>query len=217
MSQPLPISASFPMSYDVKTFGDLVFPIQGRSLPADHNYGLYAALVHLSPAIREQSDLRILTIPGLSDGEGKIALSDFSCMRIRVPLTKLPLVYPFAGKRLTIGIHPIAIGSPTMYGLKPASSLKARIVVIKGYMQVEEFLGAAQRQLDALEIKGELSIPLDPNGQPNRKTIKVKTKTIVGFTVKVTGLSDENSLKLQQQGLGGKGHMGCGYFIPQEE
>lgn len=215
MSQLNTWFASYTMSDDVTPFVDLSFLIQGKSLPAEHGYGLYSALVRLYPAIREQDDLGILTIPGLPDGEGKITLSTKSRLRIRVPVTKLPLVYPLAGKRITIGIHSILIGIPDVLPLKPAPNLKSRIVTIKGkeYTQPDGFLEAAQRQLDALGIKGKPSIPVDRHGAMQRKTIKIKN-TVVGFTLKVTGLSDEDSLKLQQQGIGGRRHMGCGIFLP---
>jgi len=36
----------------------------------------------------------------------------------------------------------------------------------------------------------------------------------VGYAVRVSGLSDEDSLKLQERGLGGKRRMGCGVFVP---
>jgi CRISPR-associated protein Cas6 len=60
-------------------------------------------------------------------------------------------------------------------------------------------LEAARRQLDA-------------EGNPCRKVIKIKTYSVVGFSLVVTDLSDEDSLKLQIFGLGGKHHMGCGIF-----
>jgi CRISPR-associated protein Cas6 len=43
----------------------------------------------------------------------------------------------------------------------------------------------------------------------------VRQYVVVGFGVEVTGLSDEDSIKLQICGLGGKRKMGCGIFVPQ--
>ncbi|BAW98007.1 hypothetical protein NIES970_29700 (plasmid) [[Synechococcus] sp. NIES-970] len=39
----------------------------------------------------------------------------------------------------------------------------------------------------------------------------------MGFGVTVEGLSDEDSIKLQCLGLGGRGHFGCGWFYPKKE
>ncbi len=198
----------------LEPFVELCFPVRGKYAPANHGYALFAACVHLNPEIRQQDTLSILTIPGFPDKQGKIILTEQSCLRIRVPIPLIPLVYKLAGKSIRLGIHEIQIGIPEIFMLKPASKLKSRIVVIKGYSEPESFLLAAQRQLDNLEISAQISIPRDRQGELCRKTIKVKRYTVVGFSVEVSGLSDEDSLKLQQWGIGGKRHLGCGYFLP---
>lgn len=211
-------SAGFAASSDAdfrhEPYVELCFPVRGKYLPADHGYALFAACVHLNPEIRQQKALSILTIPGFPDKQGKIILSEQSCLRIRVPIPQIPLVYKFAGKLIRLGIHEIQIGIPDIFTLKPANKLKSRIVVIKGYSEPESFLLAAQRQLDDLEIVANVSIPRDSKGEYCRKTIKVKSFTVVGFTTEVSGLNDEDSLKLQQWGIGGKRRFGCGYFSP---
>ncbi|TBR56600.1 type I-MYXAN CRISPR-associated protein Cas6/Cmx6 [Westiellopsis prolifica IICB1] len=207
-------SASQDAGSELEPFVELCFPVRGKYLPADQNYGLYAACVHVIPEIRQQTALSILTIPGFADKQGKILLTEQSCLRIRVPIPQIPLIYQLAGKSIRIGIHEIQIGIPEIFTLKPAKTLKSRIVVIKGYSEPESFLNAAQRQLDNLEISGKLSIPVDKKGELSRKTLKVKRYTIVGFTTEISELSDEDSLKLQQWGIGGKRHLGCGYFLP---
>ncbi|MFN6474384.1 MAG: type I-MYXAN CRISPR-associated protein Cas6/Cmx6 [Nostoc sp. SerVER01] len=206
--------ASQDAGSELEPFVELSFPVRGKYLPADHNYGLFAACVHIIPEIHQQTTLSILTIPGFPDKQGKILLSEQSCLRIRVPIPQIPLIYQLAGKSIRIGIHEIQIGIPEIFTLKPAKTLRSRIVVIKGYSEPESFLNAAQRQLDNLEISGKLSIPIDKKGELSRKTLKVKQYTIVGFTTEISELSDDDSIKLQQWGIGGKRHLGCGYFLP---
>lgn len=210
-------SASGDVGSELEPFVELCFPVRGKYLPADHNYALFAACVHLIPEIRQQTALSILTIPGFADKQGKILLTEKSCFRIRVPIPQIPLIYKLAGKSMRLGIHEIQIGIPEIFTLKPAKTLKSRIVVIKGYSEPKSFLNAAQRQLDNLEISGKLSIPVDKKGQLSRKTLKVKRYTIVGFTTEISELSEDDSLKLQQWGIGGKRHLGCGYFVPCQE
>jgi CRISPR-associated endonuclease/helicase Cas3 len=208
------VSASAAVRETLEPFVELKFPVRGTELPADHNYGLYAAFVHQIPELRQQYDISILTVPGFGDKQGKILLTSDSCLRIRVPISKIPLVYQLAGKQVTIGKHPISIGIPQASVLHPATNLRARIVTIKGYMQPDSFLAAARRQLSDSGISGEISIPADRSGNLSRKTIKIKCYTIVGFTTEVSGLSDADSIRLQQWGIGGKRHMGCGVFLP---
>jgi CRISPR-associated protein Cas6 len=206
-------SASENADLGLEPFVELCFPVRGKYAPADHGYALFAACVHINPEIRQQETVSILTIPGFPDKQGKIILNEHSCLRIRVPIPQIPLVYKLAGKSIRLGVHEIQIGIPEVFTLKPTSKLKSRIVVIKGHSEPQSFLVAAQRQLDDLEISAQISIPKDRHGEFCRKTIKVKRYTIVGFTTEVSGLSDEDSLKLQQWGIGGKRHLGCGYFL----
>jgi CRISPR-associated protein Cas6 len=198
----------------LEPFVELSFLIRGTSLPADHGYALFAALVQLVPEIRQQPDLSIHSIPGFGDKQGKILLTPQSCMRMRLPVPKIPLVYPLAGKRVQLGKHNIQIGIPQIYPLHPSETLRARIVTIKGYTEPDIFVTAAQRQLDQLSITGKVTIPNDQEGYSYRKTIKIQRFTVVGFTTEISGLSDEDSIRLQQSGIGGKKHMGCGFFLP---
>jgi CRISPR-associated protein Cas6 len=45
-----------------------------------------------------------------------------------------------------------------------------------------------------------------------RRTLRIKDKEVVGYEVLVEALTAEESLNLQEHGLGGRRHMGCGIF-----
>jgi CRISPR-associated protein Cas6 len=198
-------------------FIELSFPVTGQSLPADHGYGLYSAIAHLAPQVHEEDGMSILTIPGIPDRQGKIFLTERSHLRIRLPYECMPMVYHLAGKQLSIGSHSIRLGVPQIFMLSPAPRLGARIVRIKDHQEPKSFLAAAQLQLESLGVVGEAIVPLDAEGKPKRKTIKIKTYSIVGFGLEVAGLSEEDSIKLQVLGLGGKHRIGCGVFVPMRE
>lgn len=196
---------------------ELRFGVVGQSLPADHGYGLYSAISKICPALHEQDGVSIQTITGIPDRRGKIYLTkEKSFLRIRLPYAPelISRSLSLAGKRLTIGKHSISLGIPQFFALQPADKLKARIVVIKGFKEAEPFLEATKYKLNLLGIQGDASIPLNEKGEPDRKTIKVKSFTVVGFGLVVSKLSVEDSLKLQVAGIGGKHRMGCGFFAP---
>jgi CRISPR-associated protein Cas6 len=197
---------------ELQTHVELSFSIIGQSLPADHGYGLYSAIAHLCPQVHDQEGLSILTIWGIPDRKGKIFLTERSHLRIRLPYECLPTIYHLAGKQLSIGSHSIRLGIPQIFTLRPAERLRARIVTIKNHQEPESFLAAAKLQLEALGVVGEAIVPLDAEGKSDRKTIKIKTYSVVGFGLEVSGLSEEDSIKLQILGLGGKRRMGCGVF-----
>ena len=103
---------------------------------------------------------------------------------------------------------------PNIDLLQPARHLYCR-VVIKG-QQPETFLKAVQRQLQQLRIKGEVRVSMGAHGSLNRKTLKVRQYVVVGFGLEVADLSDQDSLKLQVCGIGGKRKMGCGIFVAKK-
>ena len=51
-------------------------------------------------------------------------------------------------------------------------------------------------------------------GQPLRRVIRIKGETHVGYAMLVEGLTAEESIVLQERGLGGRRLMGCGLFLP---
>ncbi|MEO1376504.1 MAG: type I-MYXAN CRISPR-associated protein Cas6/Cmx6, partial [Cyanobacteria bacterium J06635_10] len=157
------------------------------------------------------------TITGIADKQGIIYLGDRSYLRLRFAYERLSFFYPLAGKSLKIGKHTIRFGIPQIEILQPAKKLRSRLVVIKGYQEAESFLKAAQRQLDKLGINGTAIIPKNIDGEPKRKTIKIKRFTVVGFGLEVINLNNEDSLALQRYGIGGKHKMGCGVFVPVKE
>lgn len=215
MVSSVSFSESRHLDDDLEPVVQLNFRVRGSYLPADHSYGLFSASVNLVPQIRSNKQISILSIPGIPDAPGRILLTRQSCLRIRVPISQIPLVYKLAAKKITIGIHEIHLGIPKIYVLQPAPTLRSRIVTVKGYTEPNTFLEAVERQLNSLGISGKPSIPNNQEGNIARKTIKIQRFTIVGFTTEITGLSDADSLLLQAKGLGGKRHMGCGVFLPK--
>jgi CRISPR-associated protein Cas6 len=196
---------------------ELGFPIiAGNLIPADHAYGSYSAISHRITGLHDRNDISIQSIAGKLYEPGKIQLGVNSKLKIRILYNPeiIGLVLPLAGQTLTIGIHDIRLGIPIMSPLQPFSTLRSRITTIKKFQDPAEFLAAVQRQLDEKEIRGTARIPLNKKGEIDRKVIKIKSYTIVGFGLEVSDLSNEDSLKLQIVGLGGKHKMGCGIFNP---
>lgn len=194
---------------------ELSFSVSGRTVPVDHGYGLFSALSHFQAKLHDLENLSIQTIINTNFEGGKLRLTKHSKLRIRLPADRVPLVYPLAGKSLTLAEDIVRLGIPSIEMLQPTKNLYSRMVVIKGYQEPERFLEATQRQLQQMEINQEARISIGANGCLNRKTLKVRNYVVVGFGIEVIGLSDEDSLRLQTYGIGGKRKMGCGIFVPQ--
>lgn len=197
---------------------ELVFPVRGELVPADHAYALYGALSWAVPAFHEaDSGLRFAPLAAGGAGRGMLNLGDASRLLVRLPSERIPDALPLAGKKLDLGGGSIRLGVPSVRGLVPSSSLLARLVTFKHAEEAEPFLESARKFLTEKGVGGEPSIPLIESGphqgKPRRKVIRIKDKTVVGYSLLVEGLTAEESLKLQEEGLGGRTKMGCGFFV----
>lgn len=205
---------------------ELVFPVKGTKLHADHNHRLLGSLCEKIPTLHDLKGLAINTISGIPDKQGTVTLTPQSRFYLRLPVDAIPLVYPLVGQVLTIGEYQITLGSPKLQTIQAHESLKSRLVTIKGYTEPDSFLQAANRQLQGMEIHANIGILANEQGDPKRLTLKInkssekRSYSIVGFTVVISDLKDEDSIKLQINGLGGKRRLGCGVFysnVPKQK
>jgi len=205
---------------------DLLFPVLGTDLPTDHHYPLFAAVTTLLPWLHDpRSRYALAPLTGEYLGNGRLRLlPGWSKLRLRLPAADIPRALPLAGKALTIAGQKLRLGVPHVEALQPAPTLIAHTVLIKHATEPDTFLQAARKQLDALEIQGRIEVPLADgerdHGKPQRHVMRVQDYVIVGYPLLVRDLTPAESLRLQEAGLGGKRHMGGGFFLPlgkQEE
>jgi CRISPR-associated endonuclease/helicase Cas3 len=147
------------------------------------------------------------TVPGTVRGDGVISINERARLKMRFPQERLPLMLKLAGRRLEVDGYGIRLGVPQVFLLKPSASLYARCVTIKKFTEPEPFLDAVARKLDEMGVKGE------PEAGP-RRVVRVGGRAIVGFGLSLHELSEEGSIILQERGIGGRKHMGCGFFVP---
>lgn len=209
------ITTASAINADTSPYIAVHFPVQGRQLPADHGYALYAAITRQLPSLHGQTWLGLELLSGVPWREGIIVLpTRGASLRLRIPADHYGHVLPLAGRRLDISGHTIRLGIPIARPLQSASSLYARCVTIKKFTEPEPFLDAALRQLDALDITATLELPLDEQGRFRRRIITIQGKHVVGFSLAAHNLNDDDSLRLQSIGIGGRRTMGCGIFNP---
>jgi len=200
---------------DIPLIVELSFGISGAAIPIDHGYELFSALAHFQAELHNLEYLSIQTITSTTFKDRKLLLTNHSKLRIRLPVDKVPLIYPLAGRSILIGSSKVRLGIPQITLLQPARSLYSRMALIKGKQEPDVFLKSAQQQLQRLGIDGEVRISVGSNGSLNRKTVRVRKYTVVGFGLEVLNLCGDDSLKLQSYGIGGKRKMGCGIFVPE--
>ena len=197
---------------------EIAFPVRGETLPADHHYLLYSSLAHAIDAFHAaDSHLRFAAIGGERAEKGLIRPHQRSRLRMRLPAEQIGTLLPLAGRTLRVGDHSIRLGVPTVTQLHPAPLLAAKVVTYKHALDPNRFLDMTRRRLDEMGVAGGPGIPLIQTGQragePRRQVLTIKGKRIVGYALQVAGLTAEESVRLQELGLGGRGRMGCGFFV----
>jgi CRISPR-associated protein Cas6 len=204
------------------------FQLSGTQLPADHGYLVYSAISRSTSSLHGIDWLAIELISGFPSGRGLIALPERGAtLRLRIPANHYRDVLPLAGKRLDIGGHQIRLGLPVARPLEPATSLYARVVTIKKFTEANPFMDAVKRKLDSFGVKGRVELPRDEQGRYRRRIVTIHGKSVVGFSVAVHDLTDEDSLLLQAgavmdradghikwQSMFSRRAMGCGIFNP---
>ncbi|MGK7892673.1 MAG: type I-MYXAN CRISPR-associated protein Cas6/Cmx6 [Xenococcus sp. (in: cyanobacteria)] len=216
-------------------FLEIQFALRGKTLPADHGYSLYSALKNIvsensSKIILEDSPVKdfppeviLSTIPGIPDRQRLIYLNRSSRLRLRCPSEQAQQWYRlFQNQVLDIRGHLIRLIQPRLCLLEPSSILKARLVTFKlEKWDIHDapayFLASCQKSLLSLELQGKAFIDSNSDGDLALRSLKIKNKNVMGFGVVVENLNDQDSLKLQCYGLGGRKHFGCGWFYPSSE
>lgn len=212
---------------------DIGFRLTGREIPADHGYALYGAVSRHVPWTHDpaQEALGIHPINGLLAGNRLLHLTPSSRLTFRLNSDHVRELLPLAGKELDLDGYTLRVGVPTTYTLKPAATLRCRLVTFKHRMETEPFLAKAQEELTKLGIKATPALirrsgarSLEGRVEPAadrspfiRRTIRIHDKEVVGFAMEVAGLSADESLRLQETGLGGRRKFGCGIFGPVRE
>ena len=107
---------------------------------------------------------------------------------------------------------------PRVESLEPFGELISHFVTIKNADNAEKFKAAAEVKLKELEVSGKVSIPEMPagprRGEPKRHVLRIKEKVIIGYSLRVSGLSPEDSLKLQAASNFSRRRMGAAFFVP---
>jgi CRISPR-associated protein Cas6 len=199
---------------------DLAYRIGCPTIPLDHAHSLSSALLKLLPWLADEEHAGVHLIHGAASGNGwyrpedteneLLHLSRRTRMRLRIPKNRLEDAQALSGQTLDIEGHPLEIGKSDVFMLSILPTLFSRYVITRDGLDEMQFLEEAAIQLKVLDI-------------PGRKMLGGITHTmyfpdgpVFTRSLMVAGLEPEQSIRLQQVGLGeGRTH-GCGLFLPHK-
>lgn len=202
---------------------DLVFDIQCRELPVDHARDLSRALEAYLPQLKQDRRLGVHTVHLAGSQNGwerpdprlgqKLILSRRTKLTLRVPKEQLRQVQEaLDGADLDIGGCALRIGKSKQKKLSTQGTIFSRHVVLEPGEEQDE--NAFMQRIVA---------HLKERGIRVRKALCGKTAEVAGpdgavqtRSIMLADLKAEESVRLQQEGIGPMRHMGCGIFIPHK-
>lgn len=202
---------------------DLVFNIRCRELPVDHACALGTALCDAAPVLTSDPRVAIHEIHLAGSQNGwerpdpklgqKLILSRRTKLHIRAPKElHEPIQQALNGITVDVQGHSLTIGDAKLKPLSKQGTIFARHIVLEPGEETDEnaFLLRLARELQAKGIRvkkalcgitQEIQTPQGP----------LKTRSLL-----LANLCPEDSVRLQQEGLGAHRHYGCGIFLPHK-
>lgn len=202
---------------DTSRMIDVAFKIQCKTLPYDHACDLSKAITSKMPWLLKDKLIGIHTLHGPESGNGwvrsekeEIFLSKRTRLVLRISRSDANKAKELEGENINVLGNNIKIGKSNTKTFLIVRDLICRCVLCDKEQDEEDFL---------LDIKKELFT----HGVPIKKAIcgKAKSITINGknrFTrsLMIADLSKENSILLQDIGIGDGRIFGCGIFLPHK-
>ena len=180
------------------------FPLdEGGRIPQDNGYPILAALSRQHPFVHGRYDLQIAPVRGtrMRKNHAYVVTDRFS--RLHVRGLSQDEASALEDSWIYVGGSLLHIGKAEEVGVKPSSLLVSRLVVLTDIVDKEDFLA---------EVKNLVKTSSVQIGK--RKSIRVKGRHYLGYPVVLRDLSAEESLRIQQRGIGRFTSMGCGVFYP---
>ncbi len=197
---------------------DVIFRIDCKSIPQEHAHALAEALQAALPWLADEPEAGIHPLLGAESGNGwerpdteVLYLSRRQRLTLRLPKHRLQDVEALVGQTLDIDGHPLTVGRFTTRKLSDLPTLFAKGVVTDPGQSETEFLEQVAEQLRAMDIRIR-KMMCGKEGQ-----IAVPDGTLHTRSLMLAELDREESVRLQEKGIGPGRQYGCGLFLPQKD
>ncbi len=195
---------------------DLAFNIECPSIPVDHAYALSSAIIGILPWFANEPECGLHIIYGGASMHGwqrpesqdaTILLPKRTKLRLRLPQERIEDARKLCGRTLDISGHKMEIGQAKAMHLVSSNTFYSRYVYSDIVEDDEQFTQRSIQELRAMNLRftkalsGKGHTISTPDGQ-------IHTKSLM-----VSGMSAQDGVKLQINGLGKYRQMGIGLFV----
>lgn len=199
---------------------DLAYAIKCPTLPVDHAHALSVGLQAALPWLEAEEYAGIHLIHGAASGNGwyrpeegaeqLLHLSRRARLRLRVPKHRLDDARELTGQTLHIEGYTLEIGNSEVHLFTTLPTLFSRYVMTREELGEEAFMQQAVSELEALGIACRKMLCGITH------TLEFPDGPVFTRSLMVADLEPEDSVRLQQVGLGEGRKIGCGLFIPHK-
>ncbi|MFO1304798.1 MAG: type I-MYXAN CRISPR-associated protein Cas6/Cmx6 [Burkholderiales bacterium] len=185
---------------------DVAFDVRAAALPGDYAWPLRAALTTRLPWLADEARAGVHPLRVSTTAWGHVLLPARAKLTLRVSPARVDETMRLVGARLEVEGHPLEIGAAKVRVLLASPTVAAQRVVsdVSDAGAFEEDVGRMLTDLgiDARFIAG------------GRRSARAGDREIAGFALSVHGLRNDDSLRLQYEGLGEARGIGWGIFVP---
>lgn len=186
---------------------DVVFGLEGTSLPSDHAEALARSVAEWLPWLPEDPTAGIHPLKTAPTSQGMVLVARRARLLLRVPGHRAEASLALAGHRLPVGAG-LTTGRGTARALVPSSTLYAARVSSDA-KEERAFEEEVARWLARAEVRCKCIA-----GRARPLAIGGGMRSAFGLALH--GLAPEDSLRIQSEGLGPHRHLGCGIFVPHK-
>ena len=199
---------------------DVVYSIECRALPVDHAYALSQAIQRALPWFAQEDSAGLHTIHVAESGNGwmrpdradaLLYLSRRTKLTLRLPKHRIEDAGKLTGQTLDIDGKPLRVEKSVVRPLSTITTLFSRYIVIRDGTDEDVFLQ------DAMALFHKMGVRPKKMLCGMEHVIATPDRPIRARSLMLADLAVEESVKLQQQGLGPDRKLGCGLFIPHKD
>lgn len=195
-------------------------PVFGPGIiPFDNGYLLFSALCNLLPELHGADHLAVSPLEGAASTDRGLAVTDRAYFWIQSPIAELQYAYRLAGKQIRVGNQPLRLGMARPEIIRSSSSLFSRMVSVRNKLEADSLKSHIRMQLHHLnethpgleERDAVEGIHID---MLRRRIMTIAGRKVVGYGVRLDGLTERMSILVQQHSVSGRRRFGISFFIP---
>jgi CRISPR-associated protein Cas6 len=197
---------------------DLAFNINCTCMPLDHAYALSEAIHQALPWFENEADTGLHLIHGAESGNGwyrpnddLLYLSRRTKLTLRIPKHRIADAQVLTGMTLDIDGYSLKIGAAKEKPLIPMPVLFARHIIANSEQDEDAFIEDVVAQLKDMDIKCRKALC------GRSSIVKLPDRELFTRSFMIADMEANDSIRLQQYGIGEGRKMGCGLFIPHKD